>query len=419
MKILNQFLKNLAFTLFFMCISSITFPQSQVVFTSLTNDTLQKFWRVNVDSPFVFDNISQRLDQIAPLQGADYGPITVSADGNWYAFASERFDVDAQGWAALTITNSDFTSYEVIRDSTAQVIHHEGLAHVLAGGNAIVFVSDFGNHSRDIFVIHKNGNNWGMPVNLTYTSSYNYNYCPYISSDGSKILFDAGNSSFPSTAIGQVNINGTGLGFPITASSLPNGIAVHSPCYNINEDIIFEGDAAGEKIWWLPNGSLTTFIINPSYSNDNSPVTLPDGRIASLWLPDNWHQIKIMNADGTNGYLLTDSSALFTEVFDIGISTGPAYPVNINETLNQYLWDVFPNPTEGILNLTFENVLSLNSKFTMCNILGELVFESDIKTNNMHEKKSTVLDISKFPKGTYFIVLFDGKTTTTKKIIKL
>ena len=300
------------FTLVLIDYSTASYCQNQVVFTSTTNDTIHKFWRVNVDSPFVFDNISQRLDLIAPLQGQDYGPITVSHDGNWYAFTSQRFDIDAQGWAALTITNSDFSSFEVIHDSNGQVIHSEGTAYVLSGGNAVVFVADFGNHNRDIFAIHKTGGSWGLPINLTTSSTYNYNYCPYVSSDGLKVLFDAGSSTFPSTAIGEMNIDGSGLSFPITSASMPNGIAAHSPCYDIDGSIIYEGDASGERIWRLPNGSLTPSLVNASYGNDNSPVTLPDGRIASLWLPGSWHEIKIMNVDGTQGQVSAQRYRFFS-----------------------------------------------------------------------------------------------------------
>lgn len=400
------------FTAILTCLSNIVFTQNQVVFTSLTNDTIHEFWRVNVDTPFVFDNISQKLDMIAPLQGKDYGPIIVSHDGNWYAFTSERFDADAQGWAALTITNSDFSTYEVIHDSTGQLIHSEGIAYVLSGGNTIVFTADFGNHNKDIFIIHKTGANWGMPRNLTVNSSYDFNYCPYVSSDGLKVLFDASNTPFPSTAIGEMNIDGSGIGFPITASSLPSGIAVHSACYGIDGSIIFEGDASGERLWWLPYGSLTTYLINASYGNDNSPVTLPDGRIASLWLPGGWHEIKIMNSDGTNGYMLTDSSSLFTEVFDVGISACPAYVMGVNEVSLPAAFKVFPNPSSGIFYLTTDKIETYKKELEIYNVFGEKVYSIPLM-----KQSSNKIDISDSPKGIYLLKLIKGEKTYSIKII--
>ena len=399
-----------------------TFSQNQVVFTSTTNDTVHKFWRVNVDTPFVFDNISEKLDLIAPLQGNDFGPITVSHDGNWYAFTSQRFDVDAQGWAALTITNSDFTSYEVVHDSSGQLIHSEGIAYVFNGGNGIVFVADFGNHNRDVFVIYKTGGNWGMPENLTFGSSYNYNYCPYLSADGAKILFDASSTSFPSTAIGEMNIDGNNLTFPIVASSMLNGIAAHSPCYGIDGSIIYEGDASGERIWRLPNGSLTPLLINATYGNDNSPVTLPDGRIASLWLPGSWHEIKIMNVDGTNGYMLTDNSSLFTEVFDIGISSGPSYLVGINDVNASEVLKIFPNPSNGVFQYYLSNKLRTTDIIEIYNILGEKVLNetrmsSDFSIHKISDNQANKIDISTYPKGIYIVKIIAGVKIYTEKIV--
>ncbi|MFH0867666.1 MAG: T9SS type A sorting domain-containing protein [Bacteroidota bacterium] len=388
------------------------FAQSQVVFTSSTNDTVNKFWRVNVDTPFIFDNISQRLDLIAQLQGKDYGPVTVSHDGNWYAFKSERFDADAQGWAALTIINSDFSNFEVIHDSTGQVIHSEGIACVLSGGNAIVFVADIGSHNLDVFVIYKNGGNWGMPRNLTAGSTYNYNYCPYVSSDGLKVLFDAGDSSFPGTAIGEINIDGSGLAFPVTASSMPSGIAAHSPCYGIDGSIIYEGDASGERIWSLPNGSFTPSLVNASYGNDNSPVTLPDGRIASLWFPGSWHQIKIMNADGTNGYMLTDSCSLFTEIFDVGISACPAYTVGIGENPVPALMKIFPDPVSYEINISFSSAQD-NGLIEMTDITGKSVMSRKI---NKGEQIITY-NCCNLSDGVYIIKLYSADNCAFEKVI--
>lgn len=167
---------SLAFIVGSTILGTLSYAQNLIVFTSSTNETNHKFWRVNTATPYIYENISQKLDSIAPFEGEDFGPITISHDGNWYSFLSERFDEDTQGWAALTVTNTNLSSYEVIRDSSNQLIHPEGRAFVLSGGQTVIFVGDFGNHVRDIFAIHKTGNNWGMPVNLSENSTYSNDY---------------------------------------------------------------------------------------------------------------------------------------------------------------------------------------------------------------------------------------------------
>ncbi len=392
--------------------------QNYIVFTSSAhNDSVHKFWRIRADLPVVLENISQKLDVIAPFSGNDYGPITVSHDGKWYSFKSDRFGVNAGAGAVLTVIDSSFSNYEVIHDSLGNVVYTEDAAYVLTGGNEIVFVAGSINHSKDIFIIHRNLNSWGMPKNLTIGSAYNFNYFPYVSSDGLKILFDAGNSSFPSTAIGEININGSSLSFPITASSMPIGIAAHSPSYGLYGSIIYEGDASGERIWKLPIGTLTPSIINSTFVDDNSPVCLPDGRIVSLYYStgSNWHQLKIMNADGSNGYMLTDSSSLFTEVADIGISTTSLpYSSGIKEMTNSTLIKIFPNPLTSFstLQINVANKIN-NADVYIYNSLGEKLFYVKMESSNLKIEKAVL------SRGIYFVrVNFNNNQYMSKLIVE-
>jgi len=62
--------------------------------------------------------------------------------------------------------------------------------------------------------------------------------------------------------------------------------------------------------------------VNASYSNDNSPCVLPDGRIVSLWLNrpggQGFHELKVMAADGSGGVVLLPD----VDVFDVGLGCG-------------------------------------------------------------------------------------------------
>ena len=305
------FILTLIITLFWS--NNYLFSQNYIVFSTY-ND---KFWYMNADSAFVYHSISDSLDAIAPYSGSDKVPITVSHDGNWYAFRSTRFDNENGGWGDLVIVKSDYSEYEVIK-LDGHLIHSTGRAMVFNNGKSIVFVSeDFGNHSKDVYVIHKNGNTWGDTVNLTRNSTYEYNNFPTISPDGTKVLFDAAPTSYPSVAVGEVNIDGTGLHFPIVAGS---GEEAHSGSYDSDGAIIYEG-SSNESIWRLPAGSSTPVKIASDQANDNTPFVLPDGRIVSLELPNVTHQIKIMNADGTDNHMLTNgNSSSFNEVYDLGLS---------------------------------------------------------------------------------------------------
>jgi hypothetical protein len=70
---------------------------------------------------------------------------------------------------------------------------------------------------------------------------------------------------------------------------------------------------------------------------------------------------------------------------------------------------VYPNPTNGSLNIEAENA----SKVQVVSLLGQLVKEEELKIEN---KKT---DISTLQNGVYFLKVFDkDKLIGTTKIIK-
>src|SRR5262249_45602914 len=152
--------------------------------------------------------------------GAHAGPLTISPDGNWYVFHSGRFDPACAGSdACLTIAPSDVSSAETILAGGSPIYGEGGIA--LPGGNAVVFSGSGPVHARDIWIVTRQGGGWSAPVLLTGSSPFDFNVAPVLSPDGSQVLFDAGPSSFPSTAIGQVGVDGTGFQVLITNTDGP------------------------------------------------------------------------------------------------------------------------------------------------------------------------------------------------------
>ncbi|MEI7595528.1 MAG: hypothetical protein WCK02_07265 [Bacteroidota bacterium] len=365
----------ITFTLLCLCSSA----QSFVVFTASQNSG-SVFYKVNADDGNSLVNLSEKLNLIAPLAGNDYGPICVSTNGLYYTFLSERFDADCQGWACLCYVDSNFQQVQVYKDANGQPIHSEGKSQMLPNGNAVIFSKDNSGepnmHARDIFILRKTAGVWGNVENLSAQSTYEYNTYPAISLDGSKIVFDASTQSFPSEAAMTVNTDGTGLSVVITKDNIPSGYSagpsVHSPSIAPNGSIVFEAEwGAGERLWRLPNGSNTPVLINATMGNDNSPTVLPDGRIASLQLPNATHDIKIMNADGSNASFVTGTASPFDEVMDIGISSYSSTSTSIEKSIAKISAFEYNSIQKSIM-------FSANGTMKICDLTGRLLCSNSV-----------------------------------------
>ena len=84
--------------------------------------------------------------------------------------------------------------------------------------------------------------------------------------------------------------------------------------------------------------------------------------------------------------------------------------LNLNYSSNKNI-HIFPNPTNGKINLELEDK-TINS-FIITNSTGQLILEKKISNNKIDA------DLSKQPKGIYFINLIGNKYLETKKIILL
>jgi hypothetical protein len=118
--------------------------------------------------------------------------------------------------------------------------------------------------------------------------------------------------------------------------------------------------------------------------SDNNPV-----------IGDNYYRLKMVDKDGTFKY---------SNVIDIPIS----------EAVANNFTRVYPNPTSGNLNVEIQSISMYDSKITVHNILGEVMFEYPITlTKGLNTMQ---FDFSLLAQGTYIIQFADadGKLHTTK-----
>ena len=252
-------------------------------------------------------DVSAALDALQIGSGTD-GAVNISADGEWLLLSSERFHTDCQGWACLVRVPTDLTAVDTIIVA-GDVLHVGGFYAIASGGDAVFYVGDDGPHASDIFVVRRVGGGWSSPLLLTAASSHAFHNFPALDAAATRLLFTCGPTSYGNTGICEVAVDGSSFREVLMPAHVPPGmpgaaVALHHPGYAPGGAIVFEGEWDGERIWRLPVGADEPEIVSTSFTNDNSPCVLPDGRIASLWLnrpgnPSGAHELKVMAADGS------------------------------------------------------------------------------------------------------------------------
>ena len=87
---------------------------------------------------------------------------------------------------------------------------------------------------------------------------------------------------------------------------------------------------------------------------------------------------------------------------------------SIEENIFEGKISVYPNPTNGILNLDMMGVTPSEYQIKFTNILGEIIY---VSTKNISGIYNDVIDLSSFGKGTYVIQIKNKESVFTDKIV--
>ena len=323
-------------------------PVGHVFF--VVDDTLMRVAARPHAAPLDLDNL---LDGLSPGSDASAGP---SPSGVWLALDSGREicreegqSLDEPSWNCLataqlgdrtrelpdgsyqrTVGTFGVSALQPVRLSGGRLIHDAKVPVVGEGGGRIVFVSQSGQETAGVRFggpeggLHIYGvsrmagsNVWSDPVLLSGESPFPYHGYPRLSPDGRTLVmdcFDELDVTLP-RSICEVAVDGSGFRVAVTpemgdVGGRPSGMsgATHHASYAPDGSIVFESDWAAlvdegwqrcEAVWRLAPGSTEPEPLDPGKCDDNTPCVLPDGRVASLWLPAGGHEIKVLEpADG-------------------------------------------------------------------------------------------------------------------------
>ncbi len=205
--------------------------------------------------------------------------------------------------------------------------------------------------------------------------------------------------------------------------TLKSNLYSFSPSKTLRLD--FMTDNYGNELFWqiLDSNGNSIFYISPLYPTLNGGGTYSK----DICLSENsCYQLKLIDS-GSDGYccgfgngstLITANGGQDTLVYDNTFSGNirtipfcvPNY-TSINEnTLNSTV-NVFPNPTDDVLNISMNN----NQKIIRISVVDMLGRYQDFETVESNNK----ISIKDLPKGIYNLIIETENNRMTKKIVKL
>ena len=93
------------------------------------------------------------------------------------------------------------------------------------------------------------------------------------------------------------------------------------------------------------------------------------------------------------------------------------FGVGLEENEVNYDFEVYPNPTEGILNLSLNNFTGDQIQLAIYSELGQLVYNDQISDNNAEGYWNKTIDISHLPRGIYLLNVTSDDQTATKRVV--
>jgi PKD repeat protein len=245
-----------------------------------------------------------------------------------------------------------------------------------------------GLYTITLTAINANGNNTVVKTN-------------YINYDPNNIVCRT--ITMPVSGPDIVTTNCTGLlydngGPSANYNNNANGTVVIAPTGAVNVGITFTAfnTEAGYDFVTIYDGPNTSAPVLGLYSG----ITLPNGGLP----------------------IVSTGSALTVRFNSDGIGTFSGFEaswacstnVGLAKDQNSANFEVYPNPTSGLVNLRLMNTADDDYQVEVTNLLGQSLL---VKKISLSDSKEQQLDLSSMAKGVYFIKIRNGKSSGIRKVV--
>ncbi|MDT8411643.1 MAG: LamG-like jellyroll fold domain-containing protein [Vicingaceae bacterium] len=162
--------------------------------------------------------------------------------------------------------------------------------------------------------------------------------------------------------------------------------------------------------------NLTIINIDNSVTNNTPTLTANQSGATYRWL----------DCDNSNAVINGETSQSFTATttgnYAVEITVGNCVDtsaceniivVGIDEEKTNFNVSIFPNPTDGLITINFNDGLNQETNYTITSIEGKVITtQTNITTNNI------VVDLSNESKGVYFLKINSENKNAVYKLIK-
>jgi hypothetical protein len=109
-------------------------------------------------------------------------------------------------------------------------------------------------------------------------------------------------------------------------------------------------------------------------------------------------------------------ASISASAFREGEETPAAELNSTSSTSDVVIANVFPNPTNGKLNVILEASDSQNAQLRICDITGRTALQQNVVCTS--GSNTIILDMESLPNGYYFLVIDNGNASSTMRVVK-
>ena len=326
--------------------------------------------------------------------------VTVDANGNSYM--AGYYGSTSITFGSTTFTNSN--NIHGLASTDIFIVKYDSSGNPLWAKNDGVIGNATGENYAKSIAIDVNGNTYVAgfftshtitfgSTTLTNTGGYDMFIVKYDSSGNSLWAKSVGNASYVEANSVAVDKNGnTSIVGWFNNPTMTIGSTTLTNTGNRNMFIV-EYDASGNPLWAKSAGGTSTYGVANSVTVDANGNAYVVGFFQSSPI-----------SFGTN--TLTISSA-----YDMFIAKlcGSSCTTDIMEHNMETDFYIYPNPTNGLLNLQMSQVE--NAQIKIYNVFGECIYQ------NISTSSNQLIDLSSQADGIYFINIKTNEGMINKKII--